>query len=107
MADAQHGRRHLHGGSGEQLGRRCRRTAVVHARAHRTSPGLQRREQFRRDAVVDERSRVLGPGGVRQVYQTGTVRVHKTGDRRVHQTRGGRVHGRRATPKRITGQNQS
>jgi len=95
MADVKHGRCHLHGGGGEQLGRRSRRTTVVHARAHRTPPGHQCGEQFRRDAVVDERHRFLRPGGLRQVHQTGTVAgvhqasrtaagVHQTGIRRVY-----------------------
>jgi len=88
MADVKHGRCHLHGGGGEQLGWRRRRTAVVHARANRTPPGLQRGEQLRRVAVVDERRRIHGPGGLWKVHQIGTFgRVHQTGTADgVHQT---------------------
>jgi len=105
MADVKHRRCHLHGGGGEQLGWWRWRTTVVHACAHRTPPGHQRGEQLRRDAVVDERHRLNGPGGLWQVYQTGTfagvhqartvVGVHQTRTAaRVHQTGFRRIYGR-------------
>lgn len=99
MADVEHGRRHLHGRGGEQLRRRCRRTAVVHARAHRAPPGHQRGEQLRRDAAGDERHRARGPGRLRPVHQTRVVGLHQTGAHRVHR--------RRTAPERFTGQDQS
>jgi len=88
MADVKHGWSHLHGGSGEQLGRRRRRTTVVHACTHRAPPGHQRGEQLRRDALVDERRRVHRPGRHWQVHQTGLFAgVHQTGTvDGVHQT---------------------
>jgi len=118
MAYVEHGRCHLHGGGGEQLGWWRRRTTLVHARANRTPPGLQRGEQLRRDAVVDERRRIHGPGGLWQVYQTGTFEgvhqtgtvdgVHQTGTvDGVHQTGFRRVYGRRASQERVAGQNKS